>query len=218
MGRNIKKYQRQDADFDKRFHKQQEQWDSREKGMNEQYQNRVGHSKKAYETQLKNQHERFDSVYTKTDAANKESLKIQNRNLLKEQVELKKKFFKETERYAGKEEDPFYKLQDRGNRLRENPDFYIIEAYVPDHEKDSIKVIIKDDTASITGKRAFTDEIQEEGRKLSTNSYQSFREDFNFDKPVITEGMTRERKGDYVTFWVPKLNSFEGIRKLSKKA
>lgn len=213
-----KQYNRQEEDYDKRFHKQQDQWDTREKGMNEQYQNRLVHSKKAYETQLKDQHERFESVYQKNGDANRESLKIQNNNLLKEQVEMKKKFFKENERYAGKEDDPFYKLQDRGNRLRENPDFYIIEAYVPEHEKDNIKVTIKDDTASISGKRAFKDEIADDTRKLSTSNYQTFREDFSFDKPVITEGMTRERNGDYVTFWVPKLNSFDGVRKLSKKA
>jgi len=210
-------YNRQEADYEKRFSKQQEHWTAREKGQSEQYQNRLTHSKKAYETQLKDQHERFDSIYQKNESANRESLNIQNRNLLKEQVELKKKFFKEGEKFAGKEDDPFYKLQDRGNRLRENSDFYIIEAYVPHHEKDNVKVTIKDGTAAISGKRAFKDEIEEDGRKLSTSSYQTFREEFSFDKPVITEGMTRERSGDYVTFWVPKLNSFDGARKLSKK-
>lgn len=211
-------FNRQEADYDKRFHKQQEQWDAREKGQTEQYQNRLTHSKKAYENQLKDQHERFESVYQKNGEANSESLRIQNSHLLKEQVELKKKFFQANEKYSGKEDDPFYKLQDRGNRLRENPDFYIIEAYVPQHEKDNIKVTIKDGTASISGKRAFKDQVEEEGRKLSTSNYQTFREDFSFEKPVITEGMTRERSGDYITFWVPKLNSFDGVRKLNKKA
>lgn len=210
-------YNRQEADFDKRFHKQQEHWDAREKGQTEQYQNRITHSKKAYENQLKDQHDRFDSLYQKNEAANRESLNIQNSNMLKEQVELKKKFFKESEKFAGKEDDPFYKLQDRGNRLRENSDFYIIEAYVPKHEKDNVQVVIKDGTAAISGKRSFKDQIEEDGRKLSTSSYQTFREEFAFDKPVITEGMTRERSGDYVTFWVPKLNSFDGARKISKK-
>jgi HSP20 family molecular chaperone IbpA/F0F1-type ATP synthase membrane subunit b/b' len=212
------KLQRQDADYAKRFERQEKQWESREKGVNETFQNRITHSKAAYEQQIKDQHERFDSVYSKNESANRDSLRIQNHNLLKEQVELKKKFFKESQQYAGKEDDPFYKLQERGNRLRENPDFYIVEAYVPEHEKDSIKINIRDDKASISGKRAFKDQIQEEGRKLSTNSYQSFREDFDFEKPVITEGMTRERHGDYVSFWIPKLNSFDGIRKLNKKA
>lgn len=213
-------YNRQEADYEKRFTKQQEQWDHREKGLNEQFQNRINHRKKAYENQLKDQHQRFESVYGKTGAANRESLNIQKTNFIKEQVELKKKFFRESEKYAGKEDDPFYKLQERGNRLLENPDFYIIEAYVPAHEKDNIKVSIKDHTATISGKRAFKDQIEEEGRKLSTSSFQTFREDFSFDKPVITQGLTRERDGDYVTFWVPKLSSFEGpiIPKLNKKA
>jgi len=209
---------RQDHEYGKRIEKNKEKWVDREVGQNEQYTNRLGLSKKAYEQQIKDQHKRFESTYDKNEKANRDSLRIQNGNYLKEQVELKKKFFQSSEKYAGKEDDPFYKLQDRGNRLRENSDFYIIEAYVPQHEKDSVRVVIKDDVASVTGKRAFKDEIEEEGRRLTTNSYQSFREQFNFDKPVITEGMTRERDGDYVTFWVPKLNSFEGVRKLNKKA
>lgn len=213
-----KRYQRQEKEYEKNFEKQREEWSSREQGLNEQYQNRLHHSKKAYEQQLKTQHERFESIYDKNAAAQKEALQIQNTHLLKEQVELKKKFFKDNEKYAGKEEDPFYKLQERGNRLRENSDFYIIDAYVPEHEKDNIKVVIKNDAVSVSGKRSFKEEIDEEGRKLSTNNYQTFREQFDFEKPVITEGMTRERNGDYITFWVPKLNSFEGLRKLNKKA
>lgn len=212
-------YQRQDDDYSKRFDKQKDQWVDREASLNDQYHNRIAHSKKAYEQQLKDQHKRFDSTYQKNDLANQKSLRIQSDKLLKEEVELKKQFFKSSEKYAGKEDDPFYKLQERGNRLRENPDFYIIEAYVPAHEKDSIKINIRDNQASISGKRAFVDKIEEDGRKLETNSYQSFREDFAFDKPVITAGMTRERHGDYVHFWVPKLASFDNPApiKLNKK-
>lgn len=208
---------RQDHDFEKRNEAQKNQWDAREKATNEQYQKRIGHTKEAYEKQLKDQNARFQSVYQKNEMANRDSLRIQDRNMLKEQVELKKKFFRETERYAGKEDDPFYKLQDRGNRLRENSDFYVVDAYVPEHEKDSIRVTIKDDRATIAGKRAFKEEIDDEGRKLSTNNYQTFREEFAFNQPVITEGMTRERTGDYVTFFIPKLTSFENVRKLNKK-
>lgn len=209
---------RQEEEFDKSFTKKKNQWESTERLTNEQYQKRLGMTKEAYEKQLKDQNGRFQSMYQKNESANREALRIQDHNMLKEQIELKKKFFRESEKYAGKEDDPFYKLQDRGNRLRESPDFYVVDAYVPVHEKDSIQVTIKDDKAMIAGKRAFKEEIDEEGRRLSTNSYQTFREEFAFDKPVITEGMTRERTGDYVTFFIPKLNSFDTARKLNKKA
>ena len=44
---------------------------------------------------------------------------------------------------------------------------------------------------------------------MRTNNFQSFREEFKFDRPVSHEGMTRERIGDYVRFSIPKLEAIE---------
>lgn len=42
---------------------------------------------------------------------------------------------------------------------------------------------------------------------MQTSNYQSFREEFKFARPIIVDGMTRERDGDYVRFSIPKLES-----------
>lgn len=44
---------------------------------------------------------------------------------------------------------------------------------------------------------------------MQTSNYQSFREEFKFAKPVIVDGMTRERVGDYVRFSIPKLEALK---------
>ena len=98
-------------------------------------------------------------------------------------------------------------MQDRGSRIYERPQDYIIEAYAPSHEKDSLRVSIQNNKATISGQRKFVDEAQDDVKKMQTSNYQSFREEFKLARPVSAEGMTRERMGDFVRFSIPKLES-----------
>lgn len=111
--------------------------------------------------------------------------------------------------YETKETDNFYHVQNRGSRLSEGPGYYIIEAYAPEHEKDNLRVSIQRGKAVISGQRKFADEAQDGAKSMRTNNYQSFREEFKFDRPVSGEGMTRERIGDFVRFSIPKLEAID---------
>ena len=109
--------------------------------------------------------------------------------------------------YETKETDNFYRVQNRGSRLSEGAGYYTIEAYAPEHEKDNLRVSIQRNKAVISGQRKFEDQATEGNKNLRTNNYQSFREEFKFDRPVSGEGMTRERVGDFIRFSIPKLES-----------
>jgi HSP20 family molecular chaperone IbpA len=109
--------------------------------------------------------------------------------------------------YETKESDDFYHVQDRGSRISEGPNGYVIEAYAPEHEKDNLRVSIQSGKAVVSGQRKFADEAQQGNKKIRTNNYQSFREEFAFDRPVSEAGMKRERVGDYVRFTIPKLEA-----------
>lgn len=109
--------------------------------------------------------------------------------------------------YETKDTDTFYHVQDRGSRITENPQAYVIEAYAPEHEKDNLRVSIQRNKAIISGQRKFADEAEEPGKVMRTNNFQSFREEFQFDRPVSHEGMTRERVGDFIRFSIPKLEA-----------
>ena len=100
-------------------------------------------------------------------------------------------------------------MQDRGSRVSDSGDVYVIEAYAPEHEKDNLRVSIQRDKAVISGQRKFADEAQDESKNMRTNNFQSFREEFKFDRPVSQEGMTRERVGDYIRFSIPKLEAIK---------
>ncbi len=111
--------------------------------------------------------------------------------------------------YETKETDDFYRVQNRGSRVTENSNQYVIEAYAPEHEKDNLRVSVQRDKAVVSGKRKFGDSVQDGSKKMSTNNFQTFREEFKFSRPVSHEGMTRERVGDYVRFTIPKLEAVD---------
>lgn len=111
--------------------------------------------------------------------------------------------------YMTRETDQFYKVQDRGSRVSESSDGYVIEAYAPEHEKDNLRMSVANNRATISGKRKFQDSVNEGSKKTSTNNFQTFHEEFKFERPVASEGMTREREGDYVKFFIPKLEALK---------
>lgn len=108
--------------------------------------------------------------------------------------------------YETRDTDEFYKIQDRGSQMSEESDGYMIEAYSPEYEKDQVRVTVKNNKAVVSGNRKFQDNIEEAGKKISTNNYQTFREEFQFGSPVAADSMTQERSGDYIRVFVPKLS------------
>ena len=114
------------------------------------------------------------------------------------------------ERKAG----PFYRIENPGSRLYETSSTYILETHIPEHEKNNVKVKVEKDRAIVSGTRSFNDKANEDGKKLETNTYQSFREQFDFEKPVANYGIIEERDGDSVTYTIPKL----AYAKINKKA
>jgi HSP20 family molecular chaperone IbpA len=114
-----------------------------------------------------------------------------------------------TQNYETRETDDFYRVQDRGSRVSENSGAYVIDAYAPEHEKENLRVTIQRNKAVISGQRKFADDAKDGNKTMSTNNFQSFREEFKFDRPISNQGMTRERIGDYVRFSIPKLEAID---------
>lgn len=111
--------------------------------------------------------------------------------------------------FETKETDDFYRVQDRGSRVSESNQGYVIEAYAPEHEKDNLRVSIHRNKAVISGQRKFGDEAVDGNKTMRTNNFQTFREEFKLNRPVVSEGITRERVGDYVRFTIPKLEAID---------
>ena len=106
-------------------------------------------------------------------------------------------------------QDPFYQLQNRGTDFFETSSAYVLKTRVPEFEKDKIKVKIHDDRVMVQGTRSFQDKREESDRKIATNNFQTFKEEFKFDKPVAIGASERSQSGDELTVVIPKLSSVE---------
>lgn len=146
------------------------------------------------------------------EMASSRSQKAQQTSTPSDSVEKKNIYARKTpivQNYETKETDDFYRVQDRGSRVSESSQGYIIEAYAPEHEKDNLRVSIQRNKAVVSGQRKFADQAEDGNKNMSTHNFQSFREEFKFDRPVSQDGMTRERIGDYIRFSIPKLEAVE---------
>lgn len=114
---------------------------------------------------------------------------------------------KETLSVQSKADDSFYKVINHESQVKENSDGYTIKAFIPAHDKDDVRLTIQDNKAVLSGKRKFQDTVEDEKKKISTNNFQTYHEEFKFNRPVATQGITREREGDFMTFFIPKLES-----------
>lgn len=104
-------------------------------------------------------------------------------------------------------EDVFYKVVDRGNKMSEDSDGYYIEAYAPESEKNNVKVSVSEGKAVVSGSRKAQNDFENSEKKISTNNFQTFREEFAITKPIESKGMKRERKGDYIHVFIPKVKT-----------
>ena len=180
-------------------------FEARKKDLDDAYQNQFKTQVDAHQKNLKHQNETFQSVYSKNNDAQRESLNIQKENYNRELNTLKSGISKKIDHYQQRADDPFYKVEDRGTEVNETSDAYILRTFVPNHEKENVKVKVLNDKAVVAGTRAFKDKVENEDHKISTNSYQTFREEIPFEVPVSTESVVQQREGDFLKVIIPKL-------------
>ena len=120
--------------------------------------------------------------------------------MLQEKAEVIKSIGKHRERLA----DPFYQIRHAEATLKETDDHYIVEAKVPEHEKDNVKLWVKDDKVVVQGNRMFADNVAAEDVKLETNSYQTFRQEIPLSHPVREKFATRVWENGVLKLKVPK--------------
>jgi HSP20 family molecular chaperone IbpA len=140
--------------------------------------------------------------------ASDDTLRSQNQMYTRALTEAKSEQVAKLEKYDNRKEDPFYKIQSKESRFQDEGDYYALSAFIPEHEKENIKVRIQPDKVTVSGNRSFADNLDQQGKKLSTNSYQTFREEFAFEQPVYHKAITQERRGDEVIFKIPKILSY----------
>lgn len=202
---NQKKLQRQTDYYEGEISRTKKNNDQRLVSEDKQYNETFNKNAIAHRENLRRQNQKFQSSYLGNQKQQNESLNIQRDLFSKQILEDKKQMISQVNKYDEIASDPFYKIENRDSSFIETPEAYIIKTFVPPHEKDKVKLRVHEDRAVISGARSFKDELQSDERKVKTNSFQTFHEEFKFDKPVSQDFVKQERDGDYMKFVIPKL-------------
>lgn len=134
---------------------------------------------------LKQQRVDFKERFDVNDKTFKGSLQNQKESYLKALYKQKQKFDAEFGKQSARASDPFYRLKDFDAGLVENQGSYVLNAKVAPYDKDSVDIIVKDDRIILSGHRSFADDFTgDDGARSTTNSFQTYRQEFKVDIPI----------------------------------
>ena len=142
-------------------------------------------SGQTFDRQMNNQRNEFQKRYDASDKANSDSLTTQKEAYLAALFKQKQKFDKTYDGNNDRQSDPFYSLKTFNPSLHEKSGSYVLYAKVAPYEKDNVQIFVKDDRITISAKRKYEDSFaNKDGDRTTTNSYQTFRQEFKLDSPV----------------------------------
>jgi len=88
--------------------------------------------------------------------------------------------------------------------LNESEGMYEMKVSIPEKEKDNIKVIVHENKVIVQGQRRFEDKIEQPDNKLSTSSFQSYRQEIPLEHPVLEKYAVHDWKDGILTLKIPK--------------
>lgn len=158
-----------------------------------------------YRQALEGQRGEFQDSYTKNDRNNIQTLENQRARLVDELDQQKKDTLQHVGKYRNQREDPFYQMQSPKTELKEEAHHYIVETAAPPHERDNIDIRVKGDRVIVSGKRAYNEDMRQDERRVTTNSYQTFREEILLQKPVAEKLVEKTYENGILRARIPKL-------------
>lgn len=186
--------------------KTEETYRTNEKKLQERYGKRLKEQVAVQDQNLKQQKDDFQKRFAHNEALNKDSLQNQNNSYLMALYKQKQEYQRRFDITDKRADDPFYQMLDLGANLQESDNAYTLTARIPKHERDNVDVRVKEDIVILSAKRNFGDELRDEnGVRTTTNSQQSFRQEFKLNIPVDSKLVLRELKDDgTLTVTIPK--------------
>jgi hypothetical protein len=107
--------------------------------------------------------------------------------------------------YRDRNEDPFYKIHHFDSNLSDSGDEYVLRVRAPSHERSNLRVSIVGHEILLSGQRKNEDFVKtSEGGRVSSTSFQSFKQTFPVDYPVEAKMIYQEVDGEDVVFHLPK--------------
>lgn len=168
-------------------------------------QKELGDIQKGFDDRLHGQHKNFVEKFNRNNDIAKQTYSDQAFTLGKELASQKQKFVSASDRYAKKEDDPFYQIRDNKTKFYETSGAYVFEANVPAHEKNDITVRVKADKVIFQGNRSFADEVKEGDRIFRTNNIQTFNEEYPMIQKVEENKIMKSYEDGTLRVIIPKV-------------
>lgn len=148
--------------------------------------------------------EQFERVQNEHELNYQLVLEQQKNNYQEHFDKAKYKHLEAVKTYEAPKEDPFYRIQDLGAKMEDKGSHYEVRLKVPEHEIRNYKVHVKDDKITVAGARRFEEELKYEGEKLSTNNYQTMKQEFALGSAVDESAVQKDYKDGFLTVMAPK--------------
>jgi HSP20 family molecular chaperone IbpA len=169
---------------------------AKENRARQEHEARVEFTAKKLDDALDKERKDFAQQYGREMKVNQDTLAMHKEGFLKELYKQKVELDRRAGVQASRAEDPFYRLKEFDAKIAEGTNHYVLTAKVPAHEKDSVEVIVKPDKVVLSARRSYQDVDNQDGVKSSTNSYQTYRQEFALSAPVDDKKVRTEIKDD----------------------
>ncbi|MES2963359.1 MAG: Hsp20 family protein, partial [Bdellovibrionota bacterium] len=158
-------------------------------------------------SELKEQRTDFAQKYDKEGQTFKDSLTNQKQTYLKELYKQKRELDARAGLQSSRKDDPFYQTKGFDAALEETDNAYRLTAKVAPYEKDTVSIKVKDDKVTLSAKRGFEDRVEDKGVRVSTNTFQTYRQEFQLGAPADAKGVSKFVHEDgTINVIIPKKN------------
>ncbi len=158
---------------------------------NQAFQQRMRANQDVYEKTMAQKRTEYERTLKQNDKLNSETLTTQHDRLMSELTEQKKEVMRHYGKNVDQRSDPFYQVLKTETTLADEGRFFVVETKVPEKDRDNVDVRIHKDRVVVSGKREFNDRLEDGDRRLTTNNYQTFREEVKLPQPVDEKSFTK---------------------------
>ena len=184
---------------------QEKNYDGTVKEDDVNYEKTRERQKEAFLKSMKQEKTHFDESFQMNQKVHQKVMSAQERLFEKDKLIHQNQNTEAISQFNHYQEDPFYKVKAANASLSEHSGQYVFEAEVPAHEVKNIKVTVLKDRIVLSGERAFADEVAQGPHKVSAHNYQTFREEFKLDKPILEKHVQHEYANGIYRVTIPKL-------------
>lgn len=170
----------------------------------EVYRTQLMHDKGFYKKSLDEQKAEFDKIYKQNSDENQNVIINAKAKAAEEVIKEKHKVMSTLGKYNDKSDDPFYRVQTIQYSLNESPEFYELTAHIPEKDKENVKVVVKNDKVVLQGQRRYEDKIDQADHKMTTQSFQTYREEVPLKHPVNEHYAVRTWENGMLRLKIPK--------------